>query len=57
MSSKLESDVCCRLQGYYTKIHTDSVTYVNANSSFFFLLLLLLLLLYCTDFIIYALYI
>jgi len=28
---------------------TDSVTYVNANSSFF-------LLLYCTDFIIYALY-
>jgi len=22
-------------QGYYTKIHTDSVTYVNANSSFF----------------------
>ena len=21
-------------QGYYTKIHTDSVTYVNANSSF-----------------------
>ena len=23
-------------QGYYTKIHTDSVTYVNANSSFFF---------------------
>jgi len=25
-------------QGYYTKIHTDSVTYVNANSSFFSLL-------------------
>jgi len=35
-------------QAYYTKIHTDSVTYVNANSSFFFL--------YCADFIIYALY-
>jgi len=37
-------------QDYYTKMHTDSVTYVNANSSFF------LLLLYCADFIIYALY-
>ena len=35
-------------QEYYTNIHTDSVTYVNAKSSFF--------LLYCADFIIYALY-
>ena len=35
-------------QGYYTKIHTDSVTYVNANSSFFFFIVQTLSFMHCT---------